>query len=320
MTIYTSYAHSFLIIIITMDDTINISLSLNKEELSCCACREPLTKQVYQCVNGNHYMCGTCEPKWTKNECPTCRHPSRLVRNIFFEEQLKQHLTPCPNIGCCEKFFKWNTDHSCLFAPVKCRVCKREVAGNITQYCSHLEGFCDDTFRVITAPPFKKKLQFEPNSCSSVLTLPDNLLLIMKKAGHGYKISAVKNMDNDLPDYKNIICTYKRNGIEYTVTIPITNLNELKVAEIHFSEGENAKCIFSKDVQVKPTPTPTPTPTQYNLDQSRLFEQYFGQAGFPPSTYLGSSSNTTYGTSTRDHVPQMEALLRALGNRPLGYR
>lgn len=301
------------------DTTINISLSLNKEELVCCACQESLTKQVYQCVNGNHFMCGTCEPKWTKNECPTCRHPCRLVRNIFFEEQLKQHLKPCPNAGCCEKFFKWNTEHPCLFAPVKCRVCRREVAGNVNSYCSHLEGFCDDTFRSLSVPSFEKKLRYKPNLCSSVLKLPNKTLLIIKKAGHSYKLSAVKNVDTELTDHKNIICTYTRNGIEYTVTIPITGLNELKVADIHFAEGEIAECIFSKDIQAKPPQPPQQVrPTQNNFDQNRVFDSFFGTGRNPTSTYLGSGSSTSYSdgsrSTTRDHTSEFDALLRLLNS------
>lgn len=310
------------IIIIMEDTTINISLSLNKDELVCCVCQESLTKQVYQCVNGNHYMCGQCEPKWTKCECPTCRHPARLVRNIFFEEQLKQHLKPCPNTGCCEKFFKWNTEHPCLFAPVKCRVCRRDVAGNIASYCSHLEGFCDDVFKSLQVPSFEKKLRYKPNLCSSVLKLPNKTLLVIKKTGHSYKLSSVKNSDTELTDYKNIICTYTRSGIEYTVTIPITNLNEVKMADIHFAEGEMPECvfIFSKDVQIKPPQSPQPNntygvrPTQYNLDQNRAFDSPFGFgsssfSGYPSSTYLGSGSSTTYNNAT-----EFDALLRLLEN------
>jgi hypothetical protein len=315
-----------------MEDTINISLSFNKDELICCACQEPLTKQIYQCVNGNHYMCNTCEPKWQKDECPTCRHPGRLVRNILFEEQLKKHLTPCPNIGCCEKFFKWQSEHKCLFAPVKCRVCKREVAGNTESYCHHLEGFCDDmTFKSLKVSSFEKKLRYKPNSCSSVLKLPNKQLLIIRKSGHSYKISAVKDPDVELTDYRNIICTYTRGGIEYNVTVPITNLNETKIADIFFAENESAECIFSKDVQAKPKPPNPPsysfgvTPTQRNLDETRMFDSLFGPLSY--SGYGGNrqnvdASDSLFGPSiypgyggNRQNVDtsSLEALFRVLG-------
>lgn len=303
------------------DSTINISLSLNKDELVCCVCCESLTKQVYQCVKGNHYMCGTCEPKCTKNECPTCRHPARLVRNIFFEEQLKQHLKPCPNIGCSEKLFKWNNDHACLFAPVKCRVCRREVSGNVASYCSHLEGFCDDTFKSLQVPSFEKKLRYKPNLCSSVLKLPDNTLLIIKKAGHSYKLSAVKKSDAVLTDHKNIVCTYVRSGIEYTVTIPITNLNELKVADIYFLEGEIAECIFSKDIQVKQKPPATTSlsgatqSSQYN-DPNRIFDQFLGRTNYnPESTWIGNGLNINRTQSSAlNNTSDYDAFFRLLEN------
>lgn len=241
------------------ESTINISLSLNKNDLICCICHESLTKKIYQCVNCNHYMCGTCDLKYQKNECPICSFKSRYVRNIHFEEQLKNHLKSCTNIGCNEKLFKWDNEHYCLFASVKCRVCKREVSGNIDSYCSHLESLCDETFITLPVKSFEKKLRYKPSSVSSVLKLPDNILIIIKKTGHSYKFSAVKNLDNEITNYKNIICTYLRNGIEHTVTIPITNLNESKIADIYFAEGEVAEFILSKDIQIKPKLNATPS-------------------------------------------------------------
>lgn len=291
-------------------DTINISLSINKDALVCCICQESLTKQIYQCVNGNHYMCGTCSPKWTKDECPTCRHKGRLVRNIFFEEQLKQHLRPCPNVGCCEKFFKWDTEHNCSFAPITCRACKRVVDGNCDSYCSHLEGFCDNSFKSVRVMSFEKRLRYKPNSCSSVLKLPNKSLLIIQKAIHSYKLYAVKNLDTELTDYKNIICTYIRDGIEYNVTIPITNLNDVKIAEVHFSEGEIAEFIFSKDIQLKSKPQQVQTPFQpfESISTERnggAFDLFFGRDRDP-----GYNSFGTTDRHARTREPTVEDFLR----------
>ncbi len=296
-------------------DTINISMSFKKDELVCCACHESLTKKIYQCANGNHYMCETCEPKWVKNECPTCRHPHRLVRNIFFEEQLKPHLKPCPNTGCTEKFFNWNTEHLCAFAPIKCGICKRAVTGNVDSYCIHLDGFCDESFKVIQVPSFDKRLKYKPNACSSVLKLPDKFVLIIRKARHSYRLSAVKNSDTEMENYKNVMCAYTRDGIEYNVTIPITNLNNTKIADVHFSEGEIAEFVFSKDIAIKQKlPTHTSpvgfAPTQRNFNESALFDSILGtNSGYnnryvttPTSDYSGNRSD-------------LAELLRLFGNR-----
>lgn len=267
-------------------DIINISLSLNKEELVCCVCHESLTKQIFQCVKGNHYMCDTCDSKWKKNECPTCRNPTRLIRNIFFEEQLKQHLKPCQNIGCCEKFFKWDDDHTCPFAPIKCRICKREVSGNISSVCSHFDGLCDETFKVINVESFVKRLKIKTYTCSIVMKLPDNFILIIQKCNKLYKLSALKNLNTNISNYKNIICTYVINGIEYSVMIPIVNLNETKIAEIHCGSHEISEFIFSKDIYFQQKPQIQQPPMQ----QSRA-QPINSTGGLNPLSQAGGYTN-----------------------------
>lgn len=264
------------------DETIDILMSFDKNELTCNICMEPLTKQIFQCVNGPHYVCNSCELKLIKNECPTCKHPSRPVRNIYFENQIKPHLIPCTNIGCKEKFFKWCTEHECLFAHVNCRVCHRSVSSQVENYCQHLEGFCDEIFEKINVLSFEKRLKYKLGGISSILKLPNNILLIVKKTGHTYKISAVKNPDIDLKEFKNIICSYSRDGIEYNVTIPITNIGESKIADIFFNDNI-PECIFSKDLIMK-----SKTQSSQNNDRS-LRDSFNAQQNFSRNTRRGAS-------------------------------
>lgn len=268
----------------TDSDTIDIQLSFSKDSLVCGVCYDPLTKQIFQCVNGSHYLCGECEQLWKKSECPTCRHPQKLVRNILFEQQLKQHLHPCPNVGCPEKFFKWQTDHKCKYAPVKCRVCKREVGGSVEVYRNHLcGGLCDEEFSLVNVEKFEKRLKYMPSKGNVVLNLPNKTLMIIRKVGSSYKIGVVRDPSIETEEYKNIVCTYMRDGIEYTVTIPVTAIEDIRTAEIHFNADEQMICIFSKDIVQQPATRtnggysglPTHTghanvlPTQHNLDELR---------------------------------------------------
>jgi hypothetical protein len=70
-----------------MEDTIEIKSTYNKDDLECVACRESLTKNIYQCANGPHYLCGFCNSQLQKKECPICKHPGNMIRNIKFEEE-----------------------------------------------------------------------------------------------------------------------------------------------------------------------------------------------------------------------------------------
>lgn len=274
----------------TNTDSIVLSFTFKKEDLICCVCQESLTKQIYQCTKGNHYVCGVCEPKLPKTECPTCRHPGKLIRNSLFEQQLREYLTPCTNVGCTEKFFKWDSGHKCLFAPVKCRVCKREVGGGVESYCNHLEGFCDCIFQTVNVPAFEKRLKLKLGRESLLVKLPDKIVIVIKKTGHDYKLSAIKNPDNLLEAYKNIICTYTKEGIEYSVTIPITNADEIRVANIQFKENEVESCVFSKDIQAKQKhPVQLPTYTGLGTQrQNDLPFTSFGRSPQPIPTYPGT--------------------------------
>ena len=246
-----------------METPIEVKLTFEKEDLICCVCRGSLTGQIFQCVNGPHLMCGKCNSTYIKKECPVCKHPEKLVRNLLFENSLKSHLQPCQNNGCTEKFFKWDTEHNCLFAPVQCKICKREVAGNITQYSLHLEEYCDENFKSLHVNKFEKRIQYNPNSHSAVLKISRNILLVIRKNGLTYEIFALKNPDVDFVEYKRIICSYIVSDIEYRVYIPITNLNNQKIAEIHTSTDENVNFIFSKDIE--PSIQQTQPQTQQRL-------------------------------------------------------
>jgi hypothetical protein len=248
-----------------MDDTIAITSTFSKSDLQCTVCFEPLTKKIYQCANGPHYVCEICKYKLPKKECPTCKHPGDMVRFIALEEQLKQHLTPCVNTGCCEKFFKWHDAHNCKFALVKCKICKRDVSGNLDLYASHLNDCCDQPFKVLKVAKFDKKLRYkiptsnassDINNIFSAIVLPDkHIIVIVPIKCNGcfkYGISVFRDPSIENPIYTNMICSYTHNGIDYTVAIPIVERNNVKTAEVTFSSTEDNIFIFSKDLIIPP--------------------------------------------------------------------
>jgi hypothetical protein len=252
-----------------MEDTIAITSTFSKSDLQCAVCLDPLTKQIYQCANGPHYACATCKIKLPKKECPTCKHPGDMVRFIALEEQLKQHLKPCPNIGCCDKFFKWQDDHNCKFALVKCKICKRDASGNLDSYVSHLKDCCDQSFNVIKVSKFDKRLRYkipttnassDINNVFSVVVLPDKHIIVVTPIKSSnclkYGISVFRDPSIENPIYTNMICSYVHNGIDYTVTIPIVERNVMKTAEVTFSTTEDNIFIFSKNI-VQPVTKPT---------------------------------------------------------------
>jgi hypothetical protein len=130
---------------------IKVTQTLKPDELNCPICFNGLSKHIYQCTKGPHYVCGECVEKIT--ECSICRNTTKPVRNIFLEEQLKPHLIMCSNNqnGCTEKILPWDKEHvkTCKFKSINCRLCKKETSCSRSKFINHLIDSCNMQF-VIT--------------------------------------------------------------------------------------------------------------------------------------------------------------------------
>ncbi|KAL9654018.1 hypothetical protein ABK040_014227 [Willaertia magna] len=159
---------------IKQNEAIHIHLSFSKEDLICCVCYDSLNKEIFQCFNGNHFVCKECFDKICKNNvasCPICKESKSMVRNVLLEQQLNQFKKPCPNVkfGCNVKLFDWDLEShlkgNCLYHPVKCPLCQQH---EITKknFENHVTGVCQYKFIIEKkehqiATSFKTKIKFE---------------------------------------------------------------------------------------------------------------------------------------------------------------
>lgn len=274
-----------------------ITMQFKKSELICCTCYEPLTKEIFQCSTCITYVCGTCEPKISNRECPTCKHHGHLIRNRIFEHQLIPHLNACTNAGCNEKFLCSDslTQHAliCKFAPITCSICNRgNIDGNIDAYSNHLKNYCDVHFAEASSNEFKKRIRYtHKNNTSCILKFPNYLLVIRNESTY-YSIFAVKNGTTELKDYTHLICSYANNGIEQSMKLPISNLNEPKNANIYI-RGDLC-LIIEKDVICTSQPKSTPTSQPSHMTPARNFPRFLDEAFTILNNNPASPNNNLY--------------------------
>ena len=88
-------------------DEIKVTITYKKEDMKCCICFNYLSKRIYRCTNGPHYVCGTCNESC--KSCPVCKS-GLLARSNEIEESLKKYLVNCANDGCPDKIFDWDNE------------------------------------------------------------------------------------------------------------------------------------------------------------------------------------------------------------------
>eukprot|EP00732_Lithocolla_globosa_P004291 Lithocolla_globosa_v1_NODE_3897_length_1555_cov_19.444000.p1 type:complete len:275 gc:universal NODE_3897_length_1555_cov_19.444000:1239-415(-) len=116
---------------------IQIVHNFSSSELTCSVCLMGLTKQIFQCVLGPHYVCEECKPR-VGNKCPVCTNRG-FFKNREMQNALAIHHTPCPNLGCSELVFKWDQvfhQQHCHFRPFNCHQCSKLIRGG---YVEHLK-------------------------------------------------------------------------------------------------------------------------------------------------------------------------------------
>ena len=125
------------------DEKITISYILEKKDLMCVICYDDLTRRIFRCSNGNHYVCGTCVLKIKR--CPVC-NCDVLVRDLLLEQQLKNNIKQCSNYknGCTALIFKWNKEHEekCFYKPIPCPLCGMILKYDNDVLFTHLKKKC----------------------------------------------------------------------------------------------------------------------------------------------------------------------------------
>lgn len=267
-------------------EEIKVTVVLKKEDLKCCICLSFLNKQIYKCVNGPHYVCGTCNQPLTS--CPTCRHKDKLVRALDVESFVKPHLKPCVNAesGCKETIFEWDTEHKdqCSFHPLKCTICNRTVSSSTKSLISHYKEFCDTTFSILNKmtldkPRFKMTFDHKP----SLININGRyiIFIIPDAKRECYIINVVS--ENEIFVNQKIKCTVDdesvTNGANYTIKIPIKIIKNLNI-----NKG---------------------TPVPYVTGNSLLFED--------PILQMEQVNKTNNKHSDTGHLNDVNALLNAFG-------
>ena len=117
---------------------LKIEYDLDMDSLKCCVCLNYIVGEIYRCTNALHMCCKECTIQL--KSCPTCRHQSAPIRDTLLEKSLEKYMITCPNDGCNVKMLQCDTDHpeQCLYAKIKCTVCKRMISSTLLNIHSAL--------------------------------------------------------------------------------------------------------------------------------------------------------------------------------------
>ncbi|AYV76281.1 MAG: E3 ubiquitin-protein ligase Siah2 [Terrestrivirus sp.] len=266
-----------------MED-IKITQTLKSEELNCPVCFNSLNKQIYQCTNGPHFVCGECIKNLTG--CPTCRNTTKPVRNIFLEEQLKPHLISCSNKenGCVEKILPWDKEHikTCKFKPIDCKLCKKQTSGTRDKFVSHLTDCCNMPF-VITESVKK-------HNTYTLTTKYKNTIVPLEK------FIAIISRDKETMCHKMAIITDDEKiigkKVKCSITTPVSSFH------IIITISEIDKLSLDSDIPMQ-------------LGNSFVFEEYV------PNNK--TSSNTTNSSNSQTPYVDMRDYLRRSNNTTTGH-
>lgn len=216
------------------NEEIKVTVVLKKEDLKCAICLSFLNKQIYKCVNGPHYVCGTCNP--SISSCPTCRHKDKLIRALDIESVIKPHMNKCPNSdsGCKEMIFSWDKEHieQCTYHPIKCNICNRTVSSSCKSLVSHYKEFCDTPFNIINKTTLDKpriKITFDGNKPLLININTRYLIFIVSDTKRECYLISVVTDNESFYNQKLKCCADNEDGSNYQIKIPIKQSKNLNI-------------------------------------------------------------------------------------------
>ena len=213
-------------------EEIKVTVVLKKEDLKCSICLSFLNKQIFKCVNGPHYVCGTCNIN-TLTSCPSCRHKDKLVRALDIESTVKPHLIKCPNSdsGCKEMIFSWDKEHTeqCTYHPLKCNICNRTISSSSKSLMNHYKEFCDIQFNIINKTTLDKprvKITFDGKPILININNRYVIFIMSDTKRECYTINVVT--DNENFYNQKLKCSVdSKDGSNYVIKIPIKHMKHL---------------------------------------------------------------------------------------------
>jgi hypothetical protein len=231
MMVVDKHTNFFIIIYNNNNNISNLMdsiIQLYKEEnFICSICLEYLTKEIYQCHLGPHFVCGVCNKDLIK--CPICRNEEQLVRAIDLEQELYKYLIKCEYYtnGCREIIFEWDADHisKCKFRPVFCPVCNKKIYGKLINLIHHLtNGLCNFNFDKIQIEDTYTKFRCIIRSkLATLIEIKTQyiILIIPQFKDSNYNMIAISL--NDELSYDKIKCKTIYNNISQNIVLPIVN-------------------------------------------------------------------------------------------------
>lgn len=211
---------------------ITIETVFTQDELCCSIYKEELSEQIYRCVNGPHYYCGTCNEKLLnkgENECAVCRHPEKMVRELSLEQKLEKYKIQCP-LKCGKNIFSFDTEHVkyCDNAPIKCLFCSSELkSSKCVDILGHFQNnFCSTKFDInllnLTKNKFKLKLDNKP----TIVVINKIYTIFIVKRQKLFHIIAISDSEEYIN--KKINLTISNNKISFTNEITIIRGKNMK--------------------------------------------------------------------------------------------
>ena len=224
-------------------DEINITITYKKDDMRCSICLNYLSKKIYRCTNGPHYVCSICNESCDK--CPVCKS-GILVRSIEIEDSLKKFLIKCPNDGCPDNIFQWDNEHSeiCIYSPIKCNFCNNLIKCSPYQkFFTHFTEYCSRIFTMTTINIKKSKFKFIMgiNKSNIIQVISSNgiyiIMIFPDNKSNCYKICIFSNDENQIS--KKIKCNITNNNNNNSSLLSITSIKSLTFESIPFSLDES---------------------------------------------------------------------------------
>lgn len=164
------------------DGSILLSVKLDKDQVECCVCYQPMNGTIFRCRSNNsrvHNVCFNCEWQIRRmketnghvkaQRCPLCKELGSFVRNRALEKQLHDLSRPCKNSskGCQERFFAWNEEErelhesNCMCNDVVCPLCSKKLDG-VGSFMDHINSECSlGPFTPLTSREYRKQSLIE---------------------------------------------------------------------------------------------------------------------------------------------------------------
>jgi hypothetical protein len=138
----------------SVDNNGNLTCVIDKWQLECCVCSEPLTGCISTCNDCPYSLCTVCINNMrqqlrchTNIQCPMCKQTCGVHRNYILEKAVAEVMVKCSNNGCIKTVYPSNMEEhleTCHYSTIKCTWCDGETTP--TQINRHTVDGCKHIF------------------------------------------------------------------------------------------------------------------------------------------------------------------------------